>query len=41
MTKGMYHHIKQAWKKPDMKVLRKRMIEWRKSSAFEKVDKDS
>jgi len=39
MTKGMYHHIKQAWKKPDMKVLRKRMIEWRKSSAFEKVDK--
>jgi len=39
MTKGMYHYIKQAWKKPDEKVLRVRMIEWRKSKAQVKVDK--
>jgi len=39
MTKGMYHYIKQAWKKPDAKTLRKRMIEWRKSEAQVKVDK--
>ncbi len=39
MAKGMYHHIKEAWKKPDKKVLRERMITWRKSGVFEKVDK--
>lgn len=39
MTHGFYHHIKQAWKKPDMKILRQRMIEWRKSQAITKVDK--
>lgn len=39
MVKGMYHYIKQAWKKPDVKTLRERMIEWRKSEVFTKVDK--
>src|SRR3989344_5447746 len=39
MTKGMYHYIKQAWKKPDMKILRERMISWRASEAVVKVDK--
>jgi large subunit ribosomal protein L15e len=38
-VKGMYHYIKQAWKKPDKKVLRERMIEWRKSETQVKVDK--
>ncbi len=38
MTKGMYHHIREAWKKPDMKVLRERMIEWRESDSIVKVD---
>ncbi|MEK6741566.1 MAG: 50S ribosomal protein L15e [Nanoarchaeota archaeon] len=37
--KGMYHYVKQAWKEPDMKILRERMIEWRASPAFVKVDK--
>lgn len=37
--KGMYHYVKQAWKEPDMKVLRERMIDWRASQAFVKVDK--
>ena len=35
----MYHYIAQAWKKPDKKTLRERMIEWRKSEVFTKVDK--
>lgn len=39
MARGMYYYIKQAWKKPDVKTLRKRMIEWRASDAFVKVDK--
>ncbi len=39
MTKGMYHFLKQAWKKPDKKTLRERMVEWRKSQAITKVDK--
>ena len=39
MVKGLYHYIKQAWKKPDTKTLRERMIDWRKSGVFTKVDK--
>lgn len=35
----MYHYIKEAWKKPDKKILRERMIEWRKSPAQVKLDK--
>jgi len=39
MTKGLYHYLRQAWKKPDAKELRERMTEWRKSNVFTKVDK--
>ncbi len=39
MAKGLYHYLRQAWKKPDKKVLRERMIEWRKGKAAEKVEK--
>lgn len=39
MTKGMYHYIKQSWKKPDTETLRERMVEWRASPVFVKVDK--
>jgi large subunit ribosomal protein L15e len=38
-SKGMYHYIKKAWKKPGKEVLRQRMVEWRKSPVFSKVDK--
>lgn len=38
-AKGFYSYIKQAWKKPDDKVLRERMVEWRKSDVFTKVEK--
>lgn len=39
MAKGFYHYIKEAWKKPDKKTLRERMIEWRASEVCTKVDK--
>jgi large subunit ribosomal protein L15e len=39
MANGMYHYIKEAWKKPDPETLRKRMVEWRHSSVFTKVEK--
>lgn len=39
MAQGMYHYIKEAWKKPDKETLRKRMTEWRHSSVFTKLDK--
>lgn len=39
MAKGMYYYIKKAWKKPDKKTLRERMVEWRKSKVISRVDK--
>ncbi|MBU4070404.1 MAG: 50S ribosomal protein L15e [Nanoarchaeota archaeon] len=39
MVKGLYHYLRQAWKKPDKKTLRERMIVWRKSGVFTKVEK--
>lgn len=37
--KGTYHYIKQAWKKPDEKILRERMTEWRSSPVFTRLEK--
>ncbi len=39
MTTGMYHHLRQSWKNPDVETLRKRMVEWRKSNAITRVEK--
>jgi len=39
MARGLSHYLRQAWKKPDKKVQRERMIEWRKSNSIVKVDK--
>jgi len=39
MAKGMYHYVKQAWKKPNILDLRKRMIEWRAGNAVVRVEK--
>ena len=39
MTKGLYHQLRETWKKPDMKRLREQMIEWRKTNAITKVNK--
>jgi len=39
MTKGLYHQIRQAWKKPDIKTIRERMIAWRKENSITKIEK--
>ncbi len=39
MTKGLSYYLRKAWKKPDKKILRERMIEWRKGNVLTKVDK--
>ncbi len=39
MAKGLYHYLREAWKKPDKVLLRQRMIEWRKSLKIVKVEK--
>ena len=39
MVKGMYHQLRQIWKKPDVKRLRELMIEWRKQNTVVKVEK--
>ncbi|MBU1252081.1 MAG: 50S ribosomal protein L15e [Nanoarchaeota archaeon] len=38
-VKGLYHYIREAWKKPDAKTLRERMIDWRASPVLVKVEK--
>lgn len=37
--KGMYHYIRDSWKKPDASVLRERMIKWRKEESIVQVAK--
>lgn len=39
MVKGLYHYLKQAWKKPDKESEKQRLIDWRASNAVEVVDK--
>lgn len=39
MTKGLYHHLRKTWKKPDPKRLRQLMTEWRKDKTVKKIDK--
>ena len=39
MVKGLSYYLRKAWKKPDIKVLRERMIEWRKGKTIIKVEK--
>lgn len=36
---GVAKYLRQAWKKPDKEILRKRMIEWRNSNVIARVDK--
>ena len=38
MTKGMYYYLRQAWKKPDMKELRKKIIEWKQSDVVSRIE---
>jgi len=36
--KGLYYHLREAWKKPDKETLKERMIAWRHSGVFTKVE---
>jgi large subunit ribosomal protein L15e len=36
---GIAKYLREAWKKPDIKILRGRMIEWREGKTIVKVDK--
>ena len=36
---GITKYLREAWKKPDVKLLRARMIEWRKGGAITRVEK--
>jgi len=36
---GVTKYLREAWKKPDIKVLRARMIEWRRGNAMVRVEK--
>ena len=38
MVKGLYQYLREAWKKPEKKTLQQRMMEWRKSGVFTKVE---
>ncbi len=39
MTKGLYHQLREAWKKPDENRLRELMTEWRKDFVVKKIEK--
>jgi large subunit ribosomal protein L15e len=39
MTKGLYYHLRNAWKKPDMTRLRESMIKWRADEAVTKIER--
>lgn len=38
-VKGVYHYLKEAWKKPDPAMLRQKMIDWRKGNRITKIAK--
>ena|SRR3989338_975456 len=39
MVKGMYHYMREAWKKPTREMLKSRLIQWRREEAAVVVDK--
>lgn len=36
---GVAKYLREAWKKPDVKTLRERMVEWRKGDSIVRVEK--
>ncbi len=39
MTKGLYHQLREIWKKPDLDRIRNLMVEWRRDNAVKKIDR--
>ena len=38
MTKGLYHYLRQAWKKPNPVRLRELMTQWRSEQSVLKIE---
>jgi large subunit ribosomal protein L15e len=39
MVKGIYHRIRDAWRKPTRELLHEKMIQWRAGKSIEKVER--
>ena len=39
MVQGLYHKLRQVWKKPSKEMLRSRLIQWRAGNSIVKVEK--
>jgi large subunit ribosomal protein L15e len=39
MAKGLYHYLKESWKKPDNKTLKDRLVQWRKDNVIKVIEK--
>ncbi len=39
MAHGLYHHIREIWKKPSHELLGEKMIAWRAGNSIERVEK--
>ena len=39
MAQGLMHYLREAWKKPDEKLMRERTLEWRKGNSIERVER--
>lgn len=39
MAQGVYHYIKEVWKKPSREMLKPRLIDWRAGESIVKVEK--
>ena len=37
--KGLYHQLRETWKKPDPKRVRELMVQWRKDNTITKIEK--
>lgn len=39
MTQGVYHYLREAWKKPTREMMQSRLISWRAGQSIVKVEK--
>ena len=39
MTKGLYHYLRELWKKPDVDRIRELMVQWRKEDVVTVIEK--
>ncbi len=39
MAQGLYHYLREAWRKPSREILQDRLIKWRAENSIVRVDK--